>query len=107
MLKDNRSVGDGAAPQHLAEPERKLYAALVRTYRFDDRASLELLTQAMEARQRARECRELVEKDGPTYRDDRGNLKAHPLLSTERSAQAAFISAMRLLRLDLGGSGTK
>jgi hypothetical protein len=105
MLKDSRPAGDGAAPPHLDEPERKLYAALVRTYRFDDRASLELLCQAMEARQRARQCREQVEKDGPTYRDDRNNLKSHPLLAIERSAQAAFISALRLLRLDLGGSG--
>jgi Phage terminase, small subunit len=105
MLKDTRPAGDGAVPQHLAEPERKLYRDLVRTYRFDDRASLELLAQAMEARGRVRQCREQVEQDGPTYRDDRGNLKAHPLLATERSAQAAFISAMRLLRLDLGGSG--
>jgi hypothetical protein len=105
MLKDNRPAGDGAAPQHLAEPERKLYRDLVRTFRFDDKASLELLCQAMEARQRARQCREQVEKDGQTVRDDHGNLKAHPLLATERSAQAAFISAMRLLRLDLGGGG--
>jgi hypothetical protein len=104
MLKDVQPAGDGMAPSHLDVPERKLFQQLVRTYRFDDAASLELLTQAMEARQRARQCREQVKKDGPTYRDDRNNLKAHPLLATERSAQAAFISAMRLLRLDLGGA---
>jgi len=104
MLKDNRPAGDGAVPLHLAPEEARLFERLTRTYRFDDAASLELLTQAMEARCRARLCREQVEKDGQTVRDDRGNLKAHPLLATERSAQASFLSAMRLLRLDLTGS---
>jgi hypothetical protein len=76
----------------------------VRAYRFDDVASLELLLQACEARSRARTCREQVEREGQTVRDDHGTLKAHPLLSIERSAQASFLSAMRLLRLDLAGT---
>jgi P27 family predicted phage terminase small subunit len=104
MLKDNRPARRGAAPAHLEAPERALWDELVRTYRFDDAASLELLTQAMEARARARQAREVVKDQGPTVTDDRGNLKAHPLLSVERSAQASFLSAIRLLRLDLTGS---
>jgi hypothetical protein len=90
----------------LDPPERELWEQLTECYRFDDPASRELLTQAMEARARARQAREVVQSEGPTYRDDRNNLKAHPLLGVERSAQASFLSAMRLLRLDLTG-GTK
>jgi P27 family predicted phage terminase small subunit len=104
MLKDTRPPRIGTAPAHLEEPERDLWDRLIRSYRFDDPASLELLMQAMEARARARQARELLKDQGPTIKDDRGNLKAHPLLSVERSAQASFLSAMRLLRLDLTGS---
>jgi hypothetical protein len=103
MLKDIQPPRIGRAPPHLAGPERELWDGLVRTYRFDDPGSLELLTQALEARARARSCREEVAKDGQTVRDDRGNLKAHPLLAVARSAEASFLSAMRLLRLDLTG----
>jgi hypothetical protein len=106
MLKDRPPAGIGVAPSHLAKEEVRLWDELVKTYRFDDAASLELLAVALEARARARTCREQVRAEGQTVRDDRGVLRAHPLLSVERSAQAAFLSAMRLLRLDLGcGAG--
>jgi hypothetical protein len=55
MLKPPSSPPD--APAHLARPEAQLWRELVRTYRFDDPASLELLTQAMEARGRAKSRR--------------------------------------------------
>jgi hypothetical protein len=104
MLKDTQPPRVGRAPSHLAGPERELWDGLVKTYRFDDPGSLELLAQALEARGRARLCREQVQIDGQIVRDDRGNLKAHPLLAVERSAQASFLSALRLLRLDLTGA---
>jgi P27 family predicted phage terminase small subunit len=103
MLNDSRTSRFAAAPQHLAAEEAKLWDQLVRTYRFDDPASLELLTQACEARGRARQAREMVQNEGSTYKDDRGNLKAHPMIAVERSAEASFLSAFRLLRLDLAG----
>jgi hypothetical protein len=53
---------------------------------------------------RARLSRELILKEGSVYKDDRGNLKAHPAVATERSAQASFLSSMRLLKLDLSGT---
>ena len=95
------------APKHLPAEERELWSALVRTYRFEDRASLELLTQAMEARLRVRLCREQVAKEGQIFVDKKGIQRAHPLLQIERSAQASFISALRLLRLDLSGTETR
>jgi hypothetical protein len=91
------------APSHLAKEEVALWDDLIRTYAIDDAGSLELLALAMEARMRARLCREQVARDGQTVVDDHGTIKAHPLLSVERSAQAAFLSAMRLLRLDFTG----
>src|SRR5262245_35264822 len=102
MLKDNRPPRH-SAPKHLAPAERELWDRLMRSFTLDDPASQELLLQACEARGRAREAREQLDREGTTYRDDRGNLKAHPAITTERSAQASFLSAMRLLRLDLVG----
>src|SRR5262245_21275342 len=87
------------APAHLAKEEAALWDDLTKTYAINDAGSLELLALAMEARMRARLCREQVARDGQTVVDDHGTIKAHPLLSVERSAQAAFLSAMRLLRL--------
>jgi P27 family predicted phage terminase small subunit len=103
VLNDNRSARFAAAPAHLAEPERQLWDKLIRSYTLDDPAAQELLLQACEARGRAREAREQLTKEGLTYRDDRNNLKAHPAIQTERSAQSAFLAAMRSLRLDIGG----
>src|SRR5262245_58439035 len=94
--------GNGA-PTHLPREEQQLWNDLQRTYRIDDCAAKELLTQAMEARTRVRLCREQVAKEGQVFTDKKGITRAHPLLQIERSAQASFISALRLLRLDLSG----
>ena len=102
MLKDSKRNGK-TAPKHLPREEQELWTDLVKTYRFEDRASLELLTQAMEARLRVRLCRTQVQREGQTVIDKKGIVRAHPLLQVERSAQASFISALRLLRLDLSG----
>ena len=107
MLKVTKPKHHGNAPKHLPAPEQALWNEVVKTYRFDDAASLELLTQAMEARHRARLCREQVLKEGQIFTDKKGITRAHPLLQIERSAQASFISALRLLKLDLSGESRK
>ena len=88
-------------PAHLEKPEAALWTGLVRDYKFDSAASLELLQSALEAKQRSRRCRERVDAEGESWKDDKGNLRPHPLLSAERSARASFIQCMRLLRLDV------
>jgi hypothetical protein len=90
-------------PAHLEEPEANLFRAIIRDFKFDDDASIELLTQAMEAKMRARRCRESIDKIGEVWRDDKNNLRPHPLLAAERSARASYAGFMRLLRLDVGG----
>src|SRR5262245_9073183 len=91
-------------PRHLPRAEQALWSELQRTYKIDDGAALELLTQACEARMRVRLCREQVAKEGQTVIDKKGIVRAHPLLQVARSAEASFVSALRLLRLDLSGS---
>jgi hypothetical protein len=74
MLNDARSGRFAPAPEHLAAPERQLWDKLIRSYTLDDPAAQELLLQACEARGRAREAREQLEREGATYKDDRNNL---------------------------------
>ncbi len=93
---------DAAVPKHLEPPERELWRGLLATFRLEDVASLSLLTTALEAHQRARRCREQVDRDGEAVRDRFGQVKPHPLLTAERDARAAYLAAMRALNLDLG-----
>jgi len=102
MLKSSRPPAL-TAPKHLARPEAELWERLHRSFTLDDPGSQELLTQACEARGRARLARDQLDEEGCTYRDSRGDLKQHPAVSVERSSMNAFVSAMRLLRLDLSG----
>jgi len=73
-------------------------------HRFDDPASLALLRTALEAHMRGRRCRQAIDKDGETLPDRFGQVKPHPLLPAERDARAGFLSAMKILGLDLTGN---
>jgi P27 family predicted phage terminase small subunit len=92
-------------PKHLERQERVLWNQIVGVYKFDDAASRSMLLAAMEAHQRARRCREVIDRDGETVTDRWGQLKPHPILNAERDARAAFIAAMKALNLDLGVAG--
>lgn len=92
-----------AAPKHLEKPEAELWTALVEENDFPDVGSLAVLRTALEAHSRARRCREAIDKEGEAVKDRFDQLKPHPLLAAERDARAAFLSAMRMLSLDLAG----
>ncbi len=64
-----------------------------------DSAGLAALRSALEAHQRARQARLAIDKDGQVWRDRFGQLRPHPLLAVERDARAAFLAALRTLRL--------
>jgi hypothetical protein len=80
-----------------------MWAAIVRENQFDGEACFALLRATLESHQRARLCREAIEKQGATYRDRFDQPKPHPLLASERDARSAFIAGMRALNLDLIG----
>ncbi len=56
---------------------------------------------ALEAHQRARECREQIDRDGLTIEGRDGQVKVHPLVAAERDARAAWLSAIKALGLEL------
>jgi phage terminase small subunit len=90
-------------PRHLETIERKMWVAILSENELDGSAALSLLRAAMESHQRARTCREQIDREGAVYNDRFGQPKIHPLLSAERDARAAFLTAMRALNLDLVG----
>jgi hypothetical protein len=84
-------------------PERRLWTAIVSENVLDGEAALSILRTTLEAHQRARTCRETIDREGATYRDRFEQVKVHPLIAAERDSRAAFLAGMRSLRLDLTG----
>jgi P27 family predicted phage terminase small subunit len=88
-------------PSHLGRQEKDLWKHYTEEHDFNSTASVSLLTTALEAHQRARECAERVKKDGLIYKNEKGALKPHPLLVCERGAQQLYIATMKKLKLEL------
>jgi hypothetical protein len=105
--KPRRPTTDAAAtPKHFAAPEAKLWRDLVHEYAFDDDpAALALLRTALEAHGRARQCRETIDKVGITTTDRFGQIRPNGLLQAERDARNSFLSAMRMMHLDVPTDG--
>lgn len=88
-------------PAHLSAEAKRVWKALHGEFALDDPAALALLRSAMEAFDRAEGARRQIEREGQTLPDRFGQLKAHPLLATERDARAQFLAALRQLNLDV------
>lgn len=85
----------------VSKPAKKLWRQILGEFDIDDPAGLAILKVAIEAWDRAREAREAIDRDGPTYLDRFGSPKPHPLLTVERDARAQFLLALKQLNLDL------
>jgi P27 family predicted phage terminase small subunit len=88
-------------PDHLGEPERRIWADAHADYSLATNISTAVLATALEAHQRARECREVILADGATVSGRDGQVRAHPLLAVERDARAAWLAGIKALGLEL------
>jgi P27 family predicted phage terminase small subunit len=88
-------------PAHLGEPERLIWASVFADFKLETGASIAVLKTALEAHQCAREARERIKADGMVVAGRDGQIKAHPLLATERDARQAWLYGLRTLGLDL------
>jgi hypothetical protein len=89
------------APPHLSAGSAGLWDRLVADYNLTgDDAALAVLQSALEAKDRADKARAILDKEGLTTAGDRGGQKAHPCCAIERDARAAFLAAMRFLKLE-------
>jgi phage terminase small subunit len=90
-----------ASPNHFHAVEKALWNQFVRESVFDMKAGLSLLESALDAHSRARECREVIAREGLSFVDAKtGSIKSHPLLSVERDARSSYLHHMRALRLE-------
>ena len=87
-------------PKHLTEGARKWWRTVVKDYRLEVH-HLHLLQATCEAWDRLQQARAIVDREGPTFTDDRGNARAHPAVAIERDARVGFARLVRELDLDV------
>jgi hypothetical protein len=87
-------------PPHLGDPERTIWAH-AHEFELSNGLAEDVLIVALEAHQRARQAREIIDAEGLTVFDQRGQPKPHPLLATERDSRGAFLNGIRALGLKL------
>lgn len=62
---------------------------------------MKVLRAAAEAWDRREQARELLARDGLTYKNRFGDIKPHPAVAIERDSRLSFIRAVRELNLDM------
>lgn len=88
-----------AAPGHLAEPTKTWWRSVTSDFDLEPH-HLHLLRLACEALDRAEQARVVLQAEGITIKDDRGNTRAHPAVAIEKDARTAFARLLRELDLD-------
>jgi P27 family predicted phage terminase small subunit len=90
-----------APPDHFGEPERQIWRGIFHDYGLSADVATAVLATALEAHQRARECREAIAAEGMTLTGRDGQTKVHPLLAVERDARAQWLAGIKALGLEL------
>lgn len=85
----------------LSKEATKLKRVLQKEYDIRDNAGILLVQTAFEAYDQVQEAQKVVDEQGLTVRGDRGQIKAHPLLSVIRDSRAQFLMALKHLNLDI------
>lgn len=62
---------------------------------------LKLLQLAGESWDRCQQAREILAAEGITFKDDRGNVRAHPAIAIEKDARIGYARLLRELDLDV------
>jgi hypothetical protein len=98
VVKSTR--GTAAAPAHLGDAGRELWASIQAGYEISDPGGKQLLQTAAEAADRIASVRQQIDEQGELL-TIRGIPRVHPLCAVERDARAALIRALKELHLDL------
>lgn len=84
-------------PRHLSAEAKALWKRIVTEFGLVDSPGVALLTAGLEAHDRMREAQAAIAKDGATFRDRFGQLRAHPAVAIERDCRDAWMRAIRQL----------
>jgi P27 family predicted phage terminase small subunit len=91
-----------AAPKHLQPETRRWFESVITDFVLEAH-HVRLLTLACEAWDRAGEARELLAREGLTFTDRLGSIRAHPAAALELGSRIAFARLVRELALDVEG----
>jgi P27 family predicted phage terminase small subunit len=100
-IPNSSAIDRHPPPDHLEPVEQAIWGHALSDFDVTTELALDVLTTALEDHQLARECREIIDREGLQVAGRGGVLRAHPLLATERDARAAWRAAIKQLGLDL------
>ena len=100
-LPTRDTAGLPGKPQGLSAEATRWWTAIQDEFSITDAGGLLLLQTAMEAFDRLRQAQGAIAAAGPTLIDRFGQVKPHPLLTTERDSRAQLITTLRALNLDM------
>jgi P27 family predicted phage terminase small subunit len=87
------------APRYLRAQTRRWFARVAKEYVLEEHQA-RVLTTAAEAWDRMTEAREILAREGLTYRDRYGAPKPRPEIAVERDSRVGFLRALRELNLE-------
>ena len=85
----------------LSKESTKIFNEVATAYAITDPAGVLILQTACESFDLMRLAQKSVHKFGVVTTDERNRPKANPACSVERDARAAFLQAIRLLKIDI------
>ncbi|MBN2292345.1 MAG: P27 family phage terminase small subunit [Pirellulales bacterium] len=88
------------APTHLRPETAAWWLSVIDEYSLEPH-HVRLLTLAAESFDRCVEARELIAKEGMTYRDRFNQPRQHPACAVERDSKTSFVRILRELGLDV------
>ena len=101
LVKPTPSKANGASPPSgLGKSGKMLWQSIQSEYKIDDAGGRALLHQICISIDRADECAEAIDRDGPMIRTKNG-LRDHPLLKLELQSRAFIVRALHRLGLDI------
>lgn len=89
------------APPHLSTESKKLWRDIAQAYSDFDEYGYLILRTGLEAFDRLQDARRRIDKEGLCYKTKSGYKREHPMLKIEKQARDGFLSAMRLLGLNI------
>jgi hypothetical protein len=87
-------------PRKLGDHGMSLWSMIMNEYNIDDRGSIEILVQLCLSLDRAEECAQQINEEGPTIMT-KGGMKEHPLLKCELANRAFVCRSLQRLGLNL------
>lgn len=91
-----------STPSGLSRASSDIFKTLVDEYDIADSGGLEILRSGLRALDQAVAAEAAILKQGQSFTDKAGQLKAHPLLPVARDFRAQYVSALKALHLAVG-----